>query len=75
MHENQVLDHTITQQVSQTLRAKGLHSPCHITIMVQDGAVMLSGDIESEHQRHTAIQAVRHIQGVRAVIDRMHVPT
>lgn len=67
------IDQTISQQVNQMLRAKGFHSPCHIAIMVQDGTVMLSGDVEAEHMRHTAIQAVRHIHGVRNVVDRLHV--
>ena len=70
--KNRVMDQTIAQQVSQQLRTRGLQIGAHISIMVQDGAVMLSGEIDEEKQRHTAIQAARSIQGVRTVVDRLH---
>jgi osmotically-inducible protein OsmY len=68
-----VMDQTIAQRVAQQLRTHGLQMGSHISVMVQDGAVMLSGDIEQEKQRHAAIQSVRSIQGVRTVVDRLHV--
>jgi osmotically-inducible protein OsmY len=70
--KNRVMDQTLAQQVSQQLRTRGLQIGTHISIMVQDGAVMLSGEIDAEKQRHTAVQAARSIHGVRTVVDRLH---
>jgi osmotically-inducible protein OsmY len=67
------MDHTIAQRVAQQLRTRGLQSGAHISVLVQDGAVMLSGEIGQEQHRHVAMQVARGIPGVRTVVDRMHV--
>jgi osmotically-inducible protein OsmY len=71
--KNRVTDQTIAQHVAQQLRTHGLQTGSHISVMVQDGAVMLSGDIDLEQHRHVALQTARSIQGVRTVVDRLHV--
>ncbi len=71
--KDRVMDQSIAQRVSQQLRQRGFQMGTHISIMVQEGAVMLSGEIDEEKQRHTAVQAARSIQGVRTVVDRLHV--
>jgi osmotically-inducible protein OsmY len=70
--KSRVTDQTIAQRVAQQLRTRGLPSGVHISVMVQDGAVMLSGDINQEQHRHIALQTARSIQGVRTVVDRLH---
>lgn len=71
--KSRVMDQTIAQRVAQQLRTRGLQSGSHISVMVQEGAVMLSGEIDLEQHRHVAIQTVRGIPGVRTVVDRLHV--
>lgn len=70
--KNRVMDQTIAARVNQQLRMRGLPMGTHIAVMVQDGAVMLSGEIGEEKHRHVALQAARSIQGVRTVVDRLH---
>ena len=72
-HKEVISDKAIDQKVTQQLSARGMRSPCRIAVQTAKGVVTLSGDIEFEHQRNTAVQAARHLDGVSSVVDRLHV--
>ena len=68
-----ISDKTIDQKVAQQLSARGMRSPCKIVVRTAKGVVTLSGDIAFEHQRSAALQVARHLDGVRSVVDQLHV--
>jgi osmotically-inducible protein OsmY len=55
------------------LSSRGMQSPCHIDVLARSGDVVLSGTILYEHQRLTALHAVRGINGVRHIVDNLRV--
>ena len=72
-HKEIIPDKTIDQKVAHELSARGMRAPCSIAVQTAKGVVTLSGNIEYEHQRNTAMQAARHLDGVTRVVDQMHV--
>jgi osmotically-inducible protein OsmY len=70
---NKVSDQSIIQKAAQQLSSRGMQSPCHIAVIAHSGDVTLSGTILYEHQRLTALHAVRGINGVRRVVDHMQI--
>ena len=66
---NRISDPKITQQVSQRLAGCGIRSPSHVTVVSANGEVTLSGIVQYQHQRNSALQATRAVDGVRRVID------
>jgi hypothetical protein len=72
-HKEIISDKAIDQKVTQQLSARGMRAPCKIAVRTAKGVVTLSGDIEYEHQRNAAVQAARHLDGVRSVVDQLHV--
>ena len=72
-HKEIISDKTINHKVTQGLAARGMRAPCSIAVQTTKGVVTLSGNIEYEHQRNTALQAVRHLDGVSRVVDQLHV--
>ena len=72
-HKELIPDKTINLKVAQQLSARGMRSPCKIAVQTAKGVVTLTGDIEYEHQRNTAVQTARRLDGVNSVVDRLHV--
>ena len=72
-HKEVISDKTLNQKVTQGLAARGMRAPCSIAVQTAKGVVTLSGNIEYEHQRNTAVQAARHLDGVSRVVDQLHV--
>jgi hypothetical protein len=72
-HKEIIPDKAINLKVIQQLSARGMRSPCKITVQTAKGVVTLSGDIVYEHQRNAAVQTARHLDGVSSVVDRLHV--
>ena len=66
-----ISDPKITQQVSQRLASCGIRPPSHVTVASANGDVTLSGTVQYQHQRQSALQATRAVDGVRRVIDVM----
>jgi osmotically-inducible protein OsmY len=66
-----VQDKTITRQVQGKLAGRGLGTPCHVSVATSKGEVTLTGDVQYEHQKGAAVQAINGISGVRRVIDRL----
>lgn len=57
----------ITTQVKAAIAAEGVLSYLSISVETFRGVVLLSGFIDSEHQRRRAIEVTRSVQGVREV--------
>jgi osmotically-inducible protein OsmY len=50
-----------------------LPHPAEVAVVVRNGTVMLRGTVRSLHQRRTAIEVARTVDGVRAVMDDLKV--
>jgi osmotically-inducible protein OsmY len=66
---NRISDPKITQQVSQQLAACGIRAPSRVTVVSSNGEVTLSGTLQYQHQRQSAVRATRAVDGVRRVVD------
>ena len=66
-------DHAITQKVSQILANRGMRPPCRIGVVTSKGSVTLSGMIQYEHQRRSAVQVAWGVDGVQRVLERLQV--
>ncbi len=66
-------DRLLNQKVMQQLSNHGVRSPCEVTASVSDGSVTLSGQIEHEYQRRSAVRAAQNIGGVKRVLDHLQV--
>lgn len=72
-HKSPTSDATITRNVSRQLAGCGLRSPCRIEVQTRNGEVTLSGAVQFVHQRNAAVQAIRTVEGVRRVIEKLKV--
>ena len=72
-YQVKVQDPVISQKVSSKLSSLGVRAPCHVTVVSNRGNVTLSGTIQYEHQRHTAVRAIKAVAGVQRVVDQMQV--
>ena len=68
-----VPDRLLNQKVAQQLSNRGMRPPCKVAVSTHEGSVTLSGLIQYEHQRHMAMQAAQHIDGVKRVVDQLRV--
>jgi osmotically-inducible protein OsmY len=66
-------DRLLNQKVMQQLSNRGVRLPCEVVATVADGSVTLSGQIEHEYQRRSAIRAAQNIAGVKRVTDQLRV--
>ncbi len=62
-------DADIAQSVENILRWKTFLPEDAVKIMIENGWVKLSGEVEWEYQRQLTIEAIRHITGVTGVSD------
>ncbi len=68
---HRIPDPKITQQVTQRLASCGIRSPSRVTVASANGEVTLSGIVQYQHQRQSALHATRAVAGVRRVVDVM----
>lgn len=66
-------DATISKNVSQQLAGRGLRSPCRIQVQTRNGEVTLSGTVQFVHQRDAAVQAIRTVEGVTRIVEKLKV--
>lgn len=66
-------DQCVNQKVIRQLLSHGVRSPCEVVVSTCEGLTTLSGGIEHEHQRRTAVRAAQTTAGVRSVVDRLQV--
>jgi osmotically-inducible protein OsmY len=65
------LDADIAASVANVLAWTAFLPKDRVTLMVENGAVTLCGDLDWEYQRAAAIAAVQYMQGVRAIHNRI----
>jgi CBS domain-containing protein len=63
--------HEVTQQVLPGILRTTPHGP---DVTVRDGIVTLAGQLRGDHEGRAILEAVRHVQGVVAVRDRLTYP-
>jgi len=68
-------DGEIRKEVTrQVLPGILLTAPRDLDVTVRDGIVTLAGQLRSDHDSRAVLEAVRHVQGVVAVRDRLGYP-
>jgi type IV secretory pathway VirB10-like protein len=68
-----ISDASISRNVSRHLANAGLRAPCHIQVQTRKGEVTLSGSVQYVHQRNTAVQSIRTVEGVTRVVEKLKV--
>ena len=66
-------DQRVNQQVIRQLSNHGVRPPCKVVVSTRDGSTTLSGQIEHEHQRRSAVRAAKNTPGVKRVTDQLQV--
>jgi osmotically-inducible protein OsmY len=66
-------DQRVYNSVVRQLTNRGVRAPCKVVVSNRDGSITLSGQIEYEHQRRTAVRAAQNTPGVKRVLDQLHV--
>jgi hypothetical protein len=66
-------DLQLQQRVIDALEFDPSVDAAHIGVSVRDGAVMLSGHVESYHEKWAAERVVRQVKGVTAVAQELEV--
>ena len=67
-------DSEIADEITGQLLPGLAGPPDRVTVEVHDGIVTISGELPPGQQSHTVITAIRHVQGVVAVRDRIGDP-
>jgi len=67
-------DSEIADEITGQLLPDLVGAPDHAKVEVHDGIVTIFGELPPGQQSHTVIAAVRHVQGVVAVRDRIGIP-
>ena len=73
LSQGKIDDPAISRKVTEKLTSSGIRAPCRVAVASNKGNVTLSGSIQYEHQRHSALRAVRSVTGVQRVVDQMKV--
>lgn len=68
-----ISDEALSRNVSRQLASCGLRSPCHIQVQTRHGEVTLTGTVQFVHQRNAAVQAIRTVEGVRRIVEKIKV--
>lgn len=68
---DQEIRQEVTQQVLPDIVPTAPHA---LDVTVRDGIVTLAGQLRSDHEGRAIVEAVRHVQGVVAVRDRLGYP-
>jgi osmotically-inducible protein OsmY len=66
-------DPMISQKVNEALSKMGVRAPSRVTVASNRGNVTLSGTIQYEYQRQSAVRAIKAVAGVQRVVDQMQV--
>jgi CBS-domain-containing membrane protein len=67
-------DEDIGKEITATILGEFLMDPRRFSVTVKDGIVTLGGEPETAGLGHQLVRAVRHVQGVVAVRDRLTYP-
>lgn len=61
--------------VMNKLAARGIRSPCAVSVTARNGEITLSGTVVQAHQKNSATHAAAGIEGVKRVHDHLVVKT
>jgi hypothetical protein len=73
LHRMVVKDGVLVNKVGLQLSKRGIRIPCRVKVSVYKGEVTLSGELQYEMQRKTALRAALEVPGVRGVKDELRV--
>ena len=62
-------DAKLVMMVTNKLMARGIRSPCHVSVTSRNGEITLSGTVVQAHQKNAATYAAAGIEGVKRVND------
>lgn len=62
-------DAEITRHVEAGLTSKNGLGPNALTVIVERGTVTLTGEVDSGYEKQAALDSLRHVRGVNAVVD------
>jgi hypothetical protein len=68
-------DQKLCMMVTNKLMARGIRSPCAVSVSARNGEITLSGTVVQAHQKNAASHAASTIEGVRRVNDNLVVKT
>lgn len=68
-----VKDEVLQRRIEQRLMKRGIRLPCRVKVSVMKGNVTLTGQIQYQMQRKTALRAVHEVPGIQRVRDEMQV--
>lgn len=68
-------DDRLQLRLENKYSSQGLRAPCRIRVEVYNGNVTVSGVVQYEYQKRSAILAARSMDGVQSVVDRLKVET
>jgi osmotically-inducible protein OsmY len=66
-------DQVLAAKVQQQLDKRGIRMPCRVNVSCQHAIVTLTGEVQFEMQRKTAVHAAREVMGVMRVIEQLRV--
>jgi osmotically-inducible protein OsmY len=73
LSEPQLTPNAVRDAIENALERRALHRSRKIDVIVDDGAVILRGTVESLGQKRTIREAVGHAPGVDIVCDELNV--
>jgi hypothetical protein len=66
-------DDRLRHKLENKLSNQGLRAPCRLSVEVYQKTATLTGMVQYEYQKRSAIQAARTLDGVSSVIDRIKI--
>ena len=72
-YESRIPDKTLLAKVNQRLSQCGIGSNVHVSVVIRNGTVTLSGMLDFDYQRKPLLRAAEGVQGVRLVLDQLRV--
>lgn len=72
-YEHRIPDKALLSKINQRLSRCGSGSRVHVTAIVRNGTVTLSGTLDFDYQRRPLLRAASGVDGVRSVIDQLKV--
>jgi osmotically-inducible protein OsmY len=64
-------DHALKLRVTEQLQAAPDVDADHIGVAVNDGTLVLAGEVESEHEKEAVLRAAFRVEGLRAMADEL----
>lgn len=70
-HSSAKDDQKLCMMVTNKLAARGIRSPCAVSVSARNGEITLSGTVVQAHQKNAASHAASTIEGVKRVNDNL----